>query len=126
MDVGDEAGELLGVGVVAREQDDAAHERMAQHFAVLGRQLETGDIDHQWPKGHKPHFLSSTATDSTCVVCGNISRTPAARKRKPMVVRQDAQVARQGARVTGDIHHPARGDMCHGAQNLTRPDPRRV
>ena len=43
--------ELLGIGVVAREEDDAAHERMAQHIAVLGRQLETGDIDHQWAQG---------------------------------------------------------------------------
>ena len=36
---------------------------------------------------------------------------------------QDAQVTRQRARVTGDIHHPARGDMCHGAQNLAGADP---
>ena len=84
-------------GVVAREQDDAADQRMAQHLAVLGRQLEAGDIDHQWAQGHglsilssvlspeHPLYgaLSSTAMDSTCVVCGNISSTPAARKRKP-------------------------------------------
>ena len=57
MDVGHQARELLGGGVVAREQDDAAHERMAQHFAVLGRQLETGDIDHQWAQGSRL-FLS--------------------------------------------------------------------
>ena len=52
MDVRHETGELGRIGVVAREQDDAAHERMAQHLAVLGRQLETADIDHQWSKSH--------------------------------------------------------------------------
>ena len=52
MDVGHQARELRGIGVVAREQDDAAHERMAQHIAVLGRQLETGHVDHQWTQGH--------------------------------------------------------------------------
>jgi hypothetical protein len=25
---------------------------MAQHLAVLGRELEAGDIDHQWAQGH--------------------------------------------------------------------------
>ena len=52
MDVGHQPGELLGGGMVAREQDDAANERMAQDFPVLGRELEAGDIDHQWAQSH--------------------------------------------------------------------------
>ena len=52
VNIGHQVRELRGIGVVASKEDDAAHQRMAQHFAVLGRQLETGHIDHQWPKGH--------------------------------------------------------------------------
>jgi hypothetical protein len=52
VDVRDEFRELFGACEVAREEDDAAHERMAQHFAVFGRQLETVDVDHQWAQGH--------------------------------------------------------------------------
>src|SRR5690349_11488208 len=121
MDVGDQPGELVGVGVVAREQDDAAHERMAQDFAVLGRELETGDIDHQWPKGHRRrlYFLSSTATDSTCVVCGNISRTPAARKRKPISwVRMPRSRAREP--VWQEIYTTLRGAICATALKTSR------
>ena len=52
MDVGHQARKLIGVVIVAGEQDDAAHERMAQHVAVLGRQLETCHVDHQGAQGH--------------------------------------------------------------------------
>ena len=55
VDVGHQLRELLGRLVVAREQDDAAHERMAQHVAVLGRQLETCHVDHQRTQGHSIH-----------------------------------------------------------------------
>src|SRR6187549_2764090 len=82
VDIGDQLAQLLRRLVVAREEDDAADERMAQHLAVLGRELEAGDIDHQWAQSHGT-YLSRTATDSTWVVCGNISSTPAASKRKP-------------------------------------------
>ena len=44
--------QLLRVGVVAREQDDAAHQRMREHFAIFGRQLLARDIDHQRSQRH--------------------------------------------------------------------------
>ena len=52
VDIGHQLAQLLRGLVVAREEDDAADERMAQDLAVLGRELEAGDIDHQWAQGH--------------------------------------------------------------------------
>ena len=109
MDLCHEPLQLLRVGVVAREQDDAADQRMDQHLAILGRQFLAGDVDHQWSERHcalpgdcpvgvivayprlevRPARLihdpagASTATDSTWVVCGNMSATPAASSSKP-------------------------------------------
>ena len=80
------AGQAADDGVAFEHRDGKA---------VLGELVadgQAGDIDHQWAQGHskRPVFgsplygaPSSTAMDSTCVVCGNISSTPAARKRKP-------------------------------------------
>src|SRR3546814_1198834 len=39
--------QLLWIAVVAREQDEAANQRMAQQLAILRRQLLPGTVDHQ-------------------------------------------------------------------------------
>ena len=40
-------GELRAVTIVAGEQDDAPHQRMAQTLPVERRQCMAGDVDHQ-------------------------------------------------------------------------------
>ena len=66
MDLGDQRSELLRVRVVSREQDHAAHQRMAQHFALFGVEGCSGNVDHQGPKRHDCFLeASSTAIDST-------------------------------------------------------------
>ena len=40
-------GELRAVTIVAGEQDDAPHQRMAQTLPVERRQFMAGDVDHQ-------------------------------------------------------------------------------
>ena len=79
MDIGDQPGQLLGFGVVAREEDHAADRRVRQQFALLRLQHRTLEIDHEWTEGHR--VRSRTAMDSTCVVWGNMSITPAASRR---------------------------------------------
>src|ERR1700733_5965497 len=48
---------------------------MAQHTHILRRQFQAGNVHHQRTQAHAG--ASNTAIDSTCVVCGNISITPA-------------------------------------------------
>src|SRR2546430_1947777 len=91
MNRADQCGELLGIGVVAREEDDAAHQRMAQQLALLRADGAAHEIDHQGAETHaggavrragRPPAVSN-ASDSTCVVCGNMSTIPAAWSAKP-------------------------------------------
>src|SRR5271165_1185247 len=82
-DRGRERGELAGIAVIAGEQQHAADLRVGQHADVLIRQFRAGDIDHERPKAHAG--ASNTAIDSTCVVCGNISITPAQVSLNPWV-----------------------------------------
>ena len=79
VDVGDEPRELLRVRVVARKKDHAAHQRVLQDLALFGLQHRALEVDHQGAERHDAR--SSTAMDSTCVVCGNMSITPAASSR---------------------------------------------
>src|SRR5207248_5428373 len=91
MNRADQCGQLVGDGVVAREEDAAAHQRMAQQLALLGGGRAAGEVDHQGAQTHaggavrrarRPPAVSSSS-DSTCVVCGNMSTTPAAWSAKP-------------------------------------------
>ena len=129
------ARELRGVGVVAGEQIDAAYERMAQDFAVLGRAAR--DRPHRpsvGPSGHNlllclgaltvPYRAPPWTPHVWCAETYQVHRRRVGGK--PRFVGQDTQIARPGNRVTRDIHHPARGKMCHGAQNLAGTDARRV
>ena len=102
-----QALQLRRIGVVARKQDDAAHQRMRQQFAIFRAQLRTGEIDHQWTQSHvvPPAGLSaavpggaSRAMDSRCVVCGNMSATPAASRSKPSSL---TRMPRSRARLPG-------------------------
>ena len=67
--------DLRRVAVIPREQQNAADQRMLEHANVVGAQFRAGDVDHEGSQTHAG--LSNTAIDSTCVVCGNISITPA-------------------------------------------------
>ncbi len=68
-------GELLRIAVVAAEQYDAADQGWRKHVEVFGAEFGSGDIDHERTQAHAG--FSNTAIDSTCVVCGNMSITPA-------------------------------------------------
>src|SRR3954452_25424483 len=98
---------------------------MAQDLAVLGRELEAGDIDHQWAQGQGESpgvaydALSSTATDSTWVVCGNISSTPAASKRNPWVWVSSPK-SRASEPVWHEIYTTRRGASCATALKTSR------
>ena len=82
-DVAHQLLELLHAGVVAREKNHGADQWMTQHLAVLGRERRARNVDHDRPKGHFVTCLTNTAMLSTCVVCGNISITPADTSEKP-------------------------------------------
>jgi hypothetical protein len=47
MNVAHELLELSRIGVVAREQDDAANARIAEQLSILDRELEAAEIHHQ-------------------------------------------------------------------------------
>ena len=87
MDGCGECGELRGINIIAGKEDDAAHQGVAQQLAILGRQFAPRHIDHEGSEGHAAPPCaagrSSSAIDSTCMVCGNMSTTPAACKLKP-------------------------------------------
>ncbi len=92
VDLRHEVLQLPRIGVVAGEQDDAAHQRMSQQFTIFRAQRSAGDVDHQWAQGHgmsSPGLSAdapggaSKARDSTWVVCGNMSATPAASSSNP-------------------------------------------
>ena len=77
-ELGGQRGNLRGVAVIAGEEEHAAHQRVGQNLAVLRAQFRPGDVDHERAQRSWAHaFFSNTAIDSTCVVCGNISITPA-------------------------------------------------
>ncbi len=52
---------VQGVLVIAGKEDDAAHQRMAQHFTVFRRQALACDIDHQRSQSHALNFPSVRA-----------------------------------------------------------------
>src|ERR1700746_4059947 len=63
---------------------------MAQQLPFLGDDLRPGEVDHQGAETHATAAAArvwppavSSASDSTCAVCGNISTTPAAASVKP-------------------------------------------
>ena len=86
VDRGDQGAELRRVHVVAREQDDAADERVRSSSRSSGVRLGPRQVDHQRTETHALERRcggapggGSSASDSTCAVCGNMSTTPAAR-----------------------------------------------
>ena len=76
VNIRDELLQLRGVGVIACKKNHAADKRMLQQLALQRLQHRPLEIDHQRSERHRS--TSRTAIDSTCVVCGNISTTPAA------------------------------------------------
>src|SRR5579862_1502484 len=44
--------QLLGVCIIAREQDDATDERMREHVALFRQDRKSYQVDHQWPECH--------------------------------------------------------------------------
>src|ERR1700675_4544400 len=70
-----ERRDLAWIVVIPGEQQNAADHGMDKHPDVLGAQFRARDIDHERSQTHAGP--SNTAIDSTCVVCGNISITPA-------------------------------------------------
>src|SRR5258706_632216 len=76
-------GELPRIAVIPGEQEDAADQRVCKHPDILGDQFRSRDIDHERSQTHSSR--SNTAIDSTCVVCGNISITPAQVSLNPWV-----------------------------------------
>src|SRR6516165_8728838 len=90
MDGVHQLGELGGPGVVACEQDHTSHQRVAQELALLGGDFGPREVDHQRAETHAgagerdaPCGAMSSASDSTCAVCGNMSTTPAAASANP-------------------------------------------
>src|SRR5215470_3858198 len=86
----DERRQLRRIEVVPCEQDHPTHQRLAQQLALLLEDFGPREVDHQRAETHagraasqsRPECVSS-ARDSTCAVCGNISTTPAAASVKP-------------------------------------------
>src|SRR5262249_50847456 len=79
VNLGHELDELLRVDVVAGEENHPTHQRMPHQLALLRRHDGPEEIDHQRPEAHAVGLAgSSRANASTCVVCGNMSTTPAA------------------------------------------------
>ena len=63
LDLGGELGELLPIAPVAREQDQAAGERMREAAAVVGVEGEAGDVeDHRRVRVAHPRSAFSTTT----------------------------------------------------------------
>ncbi len=52
LNVGDQARQLLGIGKVAREKNDAADEWVRQHLALFGIERDAAQIDHEWTQRH--------------------------------------------------------------------------
>src|SRR5277367_901303 len=75
--------ELRWIAVIAGEQQDAADLGVRQHAHIIRAQFRARDIDHERAQTHVG--ISNTAIDSTCVVCGNISITPAQVSLNPWV-----------------------------------------
>ena len=89
VNLGYEGGQLLRVGVVAGEKDHPPDEGVPQQLALLGLEARALQVDHQGTEANRispPRAAPggvSRARDSTWVVCGNMSSTPAARSANP-------------------------------------------
>src|ERR1700680_56989 len=108
-DIRGERGELPRIAVVAGEQQDAADQGVRKHPDIVGAQFRTGDIDHERPQTHTG--FSNTAIDSTCVVCGNISITPAQVSLNPWPC---TKISASRAKLPGwqEIYTTRRGRQC--------------
>src|ERR1035438_9162963 len=82
---------------------------MRKHPDILSAQFRTGDIDHERSQTHAGP--SNTAIDSTCVVCGNISITPAQVSLKPW---EYTKISASRAKLPGwqEIYTTRRGRQC--------------
>src|ERR1700719_2596297 len=82
---------------------------MGQHPDVLGAEFGAGIIDHERSQAHAGP--SKTAIDSTCVVCGNISITPALVSLNPRVY---TKFSASRAKLPGwqEIYTTRRGRQC--------------
>ena len=111
MDVGDQLRELLDAAVISREQDDGADQWMAQHLAVLGRELVPGNVDHQRAQGHFSSDLRRSLQHcdglDVCRVRKHVDHAGGAQA-ETVFVDEHAQIPRQTARVARDIHDAAR------------------
>src|ERR1700689_999926 len=82
---------------------------MGQHPDIVGAQFRARDIHHQRTQTHG--VASNTAIDSTCVVCGNISITPAELSVNPWVC---TKISASRAKLPGwqEIYTTRRGRQC--------------
>src|SRR5580658_392286 len=101
-----ERGDLGRIAVIAGEQQDAADLGVRKHTDIIGSQFRAADVDHERPQAHAGP--SNTAIDSTCVVCGNISITPAQVSLNPWVC---AKISASRAKLPGwqEIYTTRRG-----------------
>src|SRR5215469_6939553 len=90
MDGAHQRVELVRLRVVPREQDHTTDQGMAQELPFLAGDLGPREVDHQWAETHAggggreaPCRALSSASASTCAVCGNMSTTPAAASANP-------------------------------------------
>src|SRR5450631_826835 len=106
---GSQSGYLLRVTVITGEQEHAADQGVRQHPGVIRTQFRSGDIDHERSQTHTGP--SNTAIDSTCVVCGNISITPAQVSVNPWV---PTKISASRAKLPGwqEIYTTRRGRQC--------------
>src|SRR5690348_6353911 len=87
VDCGNELRQLLRIDIVPGEKDDSTYEGMPHQLGLIGRNGRADEVDHQRPETHPGRPLrlpgSRIAMDSTWVVCGNMSNTPAAMRLIP-------------------------------------------
>src|ERR1700694_3412609 len=104
-----EGGDLPWIMVVPGEQQDAADQGMSEHPDIIGAEFRARDVHHERSQTHAG--ASNTAIDSTCVVCGNISITPALVSLNPRVY---TKFSASRAKLPGwqEIYTTRRGRQC--------------
>src|SRR5580700_4634264 len=93
---------------------------MAQHIDIFGGQLGAREIDHERSQAHG--IFSNTAMDSTCVVCGNMSNTPAPDSLNPWAT--NTAVSRAKLPGWQEIYTTRRGSHC-GIRSMIASAPAR-
>jgi len=116
--------QLPRIGVIAGEQDHAAHQRMSQELTIFRAQPGAGDVDHQWTQSHgmASFRLSVDARGGASRArrdrnCGNLSGCKSKRPLKACGHRTKDCKSDAERRASTGTHYPRRDAQTAGVRN---------